>query len=229
MSNPHQGFSSPPDPGQHVGYQYPPPGPPGQYGPPPWQGPPAPKQSLAARIASALDSWQKVVIACTAFIAAIGGLVAAVHTSHPTSSAGGASGASSMTGSSGIQTLAPTQTSSTAGSSGIQIPVPTRATGLPAGCQQGLAAIATFEQTAESTPSNEQNAAQRAAYETDTAESGASGVVALDLQNLGNDFLNLYVAALTTSDFSSQGSAFSTELAQINVDSQQLEKDCKTA
>lgn len=212
MSNPHQGFSIPPDPGQHVGCQYPPPGPPGQYGPLPWQGPPAPKQSLAARIASALDSWQKVVIACTAFIAAIGGLVAAVHTSHPTSSAGGAP-----------------QASSTSGSSGIQIPVPTQATGLPAGCQQGLAAIATFEQTARSTPSNEQNAAQRAAYEADAAESGAGGVVTLDLQNLGNDFLNLYVAALTASDSSFQGSAFSTELAQINVDGQQLEKDCKTA
>lgn len=235
MSDPGQGSSMPPDPRQRGGYQYPQGGPPSQFGPPPaqfgpppWQVPAAPKPPLSDRLASTLDSWQKVVLACTALIVAIGGLVAALGLSHSTSSGGGAP-----------------QASSTARFLGIQIPAsasaPTQATGLPAGCQQGLEVITTFEQAAGSTPSSEQNAAMRALDGIASAFPGASGVVATDLQILDNDFSTLYYAALeqNMSGFSvhdqhaatvkQSSSAFSSELAQINTDSQQFAKDCNAA
>lgn len=249
MSDPGQGPEIPPDPGQYSGhhhtpypgqygdyqhpYQYPSAGQPGQSGPPPWQqGQAVPKQPLTAWLASALDSWQKVVLAGTALIVALGGLAAAVESSHPGSSNNNAPQLGPVTNSSGaysqptdLQPPASTPANTSPGPV-FSIPALTQAAGPSAACQQGQAAITTFNQTAGSTPLSERNAVERALNGIQQAiqSSGGGGSVYSDLVILNSDFERLFEDASGPGG----GSDYSTTLAQTNVDSQQFAKDCNT-
>ena len=97
--------------------------------------------------------------------------------------------------------------------------------GPPAGCEQAMAAISTYNQDVGSTSASEANAAQRAVSEIEAAQEAAdySGTVGADLYAVNNDFRRLYVDATD-----GNSSDYDTTAAQTNVDAQQLSRDCNS-
>jgi hypothetical protein len=100
--------------------------------------------------------------------------------------------------------------------------------GPPAGCEQGKAAIARYNNTVGSTPYSEQQAASRAEQDTYEAEMGStSGTIREDLQTLSQDFAQLtgYAIGLTGGE-PDASSRYNAMRAQAQKDSQVLNTDC---
>jgi len=239
MSDPGQGSSVPPDSGQRGDDQYPPgagpygpdwypqSGRPGQFGPPPGQAPPAPKQPLSERLASALDSWQKVVLAVTALLVAISGLSAVLARPGDGLPQPGPTVASSGGQAVYVPTSADQLPVTTGGrgstSSAASMQPITPAAGPSTACRQATDAISTFKQNLGSTPLSEANAVQRAMNEIQGAiqSSGEDLTIRSDLVNIYNDLGSMYGLAMQGAT-----SEFNGRIAQLNTDDQQLARDC---
>jgi hypothetical protein len=109
--------------------------------------------------------------------------------------------------------------------SSFSAPALAQPSGPPAGCQQGQAAINTYNQLVGSTWYSREDAAEQAGQGIDAAiESGASGTVGADLSALANDFEGLFDTAMGEAS-----TAWDTVSAQTGKDARKLNTDCSTS
>jgi hypothetical protein len=106
----------------------------------------------------------------------------------------------------------------------VPTPTPVQPSGPPAGCQQGEAAITTWNQTAgPAWPTREAAAVQAESGIEAVINSGPSGMVYSALAALSNDFENLH-----TTTMSQSSTGYDAVVTKIGTDSQALQTDCNT-